>query len=113
MKNVKKIYKLLIVALLLIFMTEKTQAQNSDYIKWVDFNIPGKALHKAMKIDMETYHTPQHINWVELLAMTRAQNTGGTGTDINPVIWKISPGSSKREKAKRKFLRGMKILIIS
>lgn len=45
------------------------EAVDKDYIKWVEFDIPCNALEKAMKIDIETYETPRHVDWIDLLAV--------------------------------------------
>lgn len=67
-------------------------AVKSDYIKWVDFNIPSEALKKAMKIDIETYGDPDHINWIELLAVLGTKYGGN---------WKIYKASDMDNLAER------------
>ncbi|MFP3153656.1 M23 family metallopeptidase [Lachnospiraceae bacterium ZAX-1] len=55
-------------------------AQNQveeEYIKWVDFNVSYEALETAYNLDVETYKTKHHVNFIELLAYTAAKN-GGT-----------------------------------
>jgi len=46
--------------------------------KWVDFNIPAKAMAKAMKYDIESYSAEgeTHIDWIALLAITGTRYGG-------------------------------------
>ncbi len=42
--------------------------KDKDFIKWVDFGISDSALNDAMKVDIESYGTKNHINWIDVLA---------------------------------------------
>lgn len=44
------------------------EGQTADYIKWMEFEIPYGALAAAMKLDMDTYGSDSHKDWVKLLA---------------------------------------------
>lgn len=46
----------------------QTQAQK-NFIKWVDFNVTSAAMKTAMKLDIESYGTDTHVDWIELLAV--------------------------------------------
>lgn len=41
----------------------------TDYIKWVDFDITASAMNEALRYDMNTFQSDIHVNWIELLAM--------------------------------------------
>lgn len=78
-------------------VTESGMAE-ADYIKWVDFSIPSKALNKAMKIDIETYDTPQHVNWIELLAVLGTKYGGDwngyKAADMDSVTERLKTGET-------------------
>lgn len=52
------------------------QSKSEENIKWVDFNVPYGALEKAMKMDIETYDTNNHLDWIEMLAYLGAKYGG-------------------------------------
>lgn len=49
---------------------------DDDYIKWVDFNVSYEALCKAYDLDVSTYDSDVHLNWIELLAYVGAKGGG-------------------------------------
>ena len=51
-------------------------AENDDYIKWVDFKISYTVLRQAMQIDIDTYGSNTHIDWILLLAVAACYNGG-------------------------------------
>ena len=56
--------------------TDKKEAKNKDYIKWVDFTVSYEALCQAYDWDVDTFDTEHHVEWIPLLAYTAAR-TGG------------------------------------
>lgn len=44
------------------------QFAKKEPIKWVEFNVPYHVMEKAMEIDIQTYETETHIDWIETLA---------------------------------------------
>lgn len=50
--------------------------EDDSYIKWVDFNVSYEALCKAYDLDVSTYHSEVHVNWIELLAYAGAKSGG-------------------------------------
>ncbi len=38
------------------------------YIKWVDFNVSAEAMKKACLLDVESYESETHLDWITLLA---------------------------------------------
>lgn len=74
---------LILVALVLatgIFWYEnKTQevSQTQDnFIKWVDFNASKEALKKACLIDIESYESDVHLDWITLLSYAAVRGGG-------------------------------------
>lgn len=47
-----------------------------SYIKWVDFTVTSQALNDAFRYDVDTYQSPVHLNWIELLAFLGAKYGG-------------------------------------
>ncbi len=46
------------------------------YIKWVDFDVTAAAMNDALKVDLATYGTDCHIDWLDLLAYLGSQYGG-------------------------------------
>ena len=51
-----------------------------DYIQWVDFTVTPEALSKSYAYDVDTWNTPVHLSWIELLAYTAARTGGDFGS---------------------------------
>lgn len=49
---------------------------DTDYIKWVDFKICYPALEKALKADIDSHNTENHVNWIDILAYLGAKYGG-------------------------------------
>lgn len=82
-KNMKKhrssIAVTLIFALILCFFaayTERTPVptQNSDYIKWMEFNLTEKAMKKALEFDINSKDDDYPINWIDIIAYCACKN---------------------------------------
>ncbi|HHW49437.1 MAG TPA: M23 family metallopeptidase [Clostridiaceae bacterium] len=56
--------------------TRAAVSSNGEFITWVDFNVPYKALYKAMKMDIDSQDKPVKLNWIEMLAYLAAKNGG-------------------------------------
>lgn len=54
-----------------------TVTQNTgDYIKWVDFNASSEAMKRACLLDVETYESEVHLDWITLLAYAAVRGGG-------------------------------------
>ena len=42
--------------------------EQKDYIKWVEFHVTSEAMICALRYDIESYGTENHIDWIALLA---------------------------------------------
>lgn len=60
-------------------VTEAIIPTSSNHIKWVDFSVPKSALDDALKLDISTYGTENHIKMHEALAYIAAKNYGELG----------------------------------
>ena len=57
---------------------EENEASKKDFIKWVDFNVPYEAMKLSAKLDIDSHSNNSEIkyNWIELLAILAAKNSG-------------------------------------
>lgn len=55
--------------------TAETEKE-TDYIKWVDFDVTGEALKHAYDYDVETYGREAHLDWIDLLALLAVKYGG-------------------------------------
>ncbi len=55
---------------------QAASARENSVIKWVDFDIPYSLLETAMQLDIESYETETHLNWIELLSYLAAKYGG-------------------------------------
>lgn len=73
-----------------------------DYIKWVDFNVSSEALALAYDMDVDTYGTDSHIDWISLLACTAARYGGEFGSqalvDLENTAQRLRSGQSALEE---------------
>lgn len=47
-----------------------------DFIKWVDFNASKEAMKKACLLDIESYESEVHLDWITLLAYAAVRGGG-------------------------------------
>ena len=81
--------------------TDKKEAKNKDYIKWVDFTVSYEALCQAYDWDVDTFDTEHHVEWIPLLAYTAAR-TGGEFDKkalkiLNETAEKLAEGEAEME----------------
>lgn len=71
--------RFIIIELILLFLliglkdpqtnpSSVTQVE-TNYIKWVDFDVTADAMNEALRYDITTFQSDIHINWIELLAL--------------------------------------------
>jgi len=77
---VRKLICVIIAALFIINLTLPVNGEEGPQkrTRWVDFNIPAKAMAKAMDYDIKSYSSKEdaHIDWIALLAMTGTRYGG-------------------------------------
>lgn len=75
-----------------------SQSGDSDYIKWVDFDVSYAALRDAMALDMETWEQDLHISWIESLAYLGTLYGGNFSSykkaDLDGLADRLQEGSS-------------------
>ncbi len=54
----------------------QAQEAKSDYIKYVEFNVPYLALQKALQIDISSHKQEKKLSWIEILAYLGAKYGG-------------------------------------
>ncbi len=65
----------------------------TDYIKWVDFDISSSAMGKAYEYDVESQTQEVKLNWIELLAYLGTRYGGDFSRykekDLNELVRKL------------------------
>lgn len=51
-------------------------ASGTDYIKWVDYTVTAEAMKKACRLDIESYESDIHLDWITLLAYAAVRGGG-------------------------------------
>ncbi len=78
--------------------TNQAPQKNTDFIKWVDFQVTSSAMNKAMKIDIESQKTKTPVNWIDLLAIYAAHHGGNfssfKATELTQIYDRIKNGES-------------------
>lgn len=99
-KNIYRIIAYFLVIITLSVSVNKIRdsfaADATDYIKWVEFNVPYNAMEKALGIDIKYHNTDTPISWIDLLACL-ATKYGGNWTRYK---------SKDMDAFKEKFLSG-------
>lgn len=101
------IFCLLLAAICLLIGTHVRQSDppaievaagvNGNYIKWVDFNVSYEALCAAYELDVESYDSPVHLNWIELLAYAGTKGGGSFDKKSVSLIKKLASELSSGE----------------
>ncbi|WP_245570840.1 polysaccharide deacetylase family protein [Anaerovorax odorimutans] len=80
------------------------QPKSSDSIKWVDFDVPYELLEKTMYLDIESYNSEVHLNWIELLSYLASKYGGNfklyNSHDLDQLIEKLNNGDSMKDLTK-------------
>lgn len=74
-------------------------------IKWVEFNVPYTVMEKAMKIDIQTYESETHIDWIEVLSYLAAKYGGNfkqyKASDMDQLVEELNKGEYTEHLAKK------------
>ena len=81
---------------------------SGNYIKWVDFNVTYDALNTAYNLDVESYDSPVHLNWIELLSYACAKSGGSFGKESIPLIQKLASELSDQKITMEELTKDMK-----
>lgn len=125
MKKICYFFTILILALLLVLVclvksrqsgqtktgmaaVEVAAGANGEYIKWVDFNVTYEALCAAYDLDVGSYDSPVHLNWIELLAYVGASQGGSFGKKSVSLIRRLADELSAGETTLEELTADMK-----
>ncbi|MEA4988489.1 MAG: hypothetical protein VB095_10555, partial [Anaerovorax sp.] len=74
-------------------------------IKWVEFNVPYRVMEKAMELDIKTYETETHIDWIEVLSYLAAKYGGNfkryKASDMDELVTLLNEGEYTEHLAKK------------
>ncbi len=75
----------------------QAQEKKSDYIKYVEFNVPYAALQKSLQIDISAHDQEKKQSWIELLAYLAAKYGGNFASyksnDMDVLVSKLKTQS--------------------
>jgi len=75
----------------------QAQEKKSDYIKYVEFNVPYAALQKSLQIDISAHDQGKKQSWIELLAYLAAKYGGNFASyksnDMDVLVSKLKTQS--------------------
>lgn len=103
---------LLIAAFVLasgIYLYEGTQegiytAQTgNESIKWVDFKVSAEAMKRACLLDVESYESEVHLDWITLLAYAAVRGGGEFGSKTESYITEAAAKLEAKEETKESF----------
>lgn len=86
---------------------EVAAGTDGNYIKWVDFNVSYEALCAAYDLDVNSYDSPIHLNWIELLAYAGAKGGGSFGKESVPLIQKLASELSEEKTTMDELTKDM------
>lgn len=74
----------------------------TDYIKWVEFNIPASVMRMAMEADIQSQKTENKIDYIEILAYLGAKSGGNfknfKKSQLNDAINAVKNGKHKENQ---------------
>ena len=78
--------------------SDSTKSAEKRFIKWVDFTVPNDALRQALRLDVDSFTSDCHLNWIELLAYLAARYGGDfsryRAADMDALAERIKGGAS-------------------
>lgn len=87
---------------------EVVSGTDGDYIKWVDFNVSYEALCTAYDLDVASYGSPVHLNWIELLAYAGAKGGGKFDKGSISLMQKLASELSGQKTTMQELTSDMK-----
>jgi peptidoglycan LD-endopeptidase LytH len=85
----------------------KTEAEKSNYIKYVEFNVSYLALQKALKIDIASHEQGGSLSWIQILAYLGAKYGGDfshyKSNDMDVLVTKLKTQSMESLAEKMKL----------
>ena len=85
-------------------ISQVVASQGNSPIKWVDFDIPYSLLETTMQLDIESYGTETHLDWIELLSYLAAKYGGNFSlyrkADLDRLVERLQQGEYTAHLAK-------------
>ena len=78
-------------------------AQTGSNIKWVDFNVPAEILNKACLLDVQSYESETHLDWITLLAYAAVRGGGEFDKKSEGYLTEAAAKLSDKEETKESF----------
>ncbi len=79
----------------------ETSADGTKYIKWIDFDLTSKAISDALKYDIESYESDNHITLITLLSLLGAKYGGNFKSykkaDLDSIYERLCAGEKPEE----------------
>ncbi len=89
------------------FQEQQVSQTGDNFIKWVDFNASKEALKKACLMDVASYESEIHLDWITLLAYAAVRGGGEFDSKstqyIDDIAAKITAGEITEEQLKEKY----------
>ena len=89
------------------FQEQQVSQTGDSFIKWVDFNVSKEALKKACLMDVASYESEIHLDWITLLAYAAVRGGGEFGSKstqyIDDIAAQITAGEISEEELKEKY----------
>lgn len=89
------------------FQEQQVSQTGDNFIKWVDFNASKEALKKACLMDVASYESEIHLDWITLLAYAAVRGGGEFNSKsteyIEDIAAKITAGEITEEQLKEKY----------
>lgn len=87
--------------------TQEVSQTSDNFIKWVDFNASKEAMKKACLMDIESYESETHLDWITLLAYAAVRGGGefdSKSTEyIDEIAAKLTGGETTEEELREKY----------
>lgn len=100
-KRIRTVLCMILIFSVVLPQSPAARAEESAFIKWVDFDVPYCALDKALEMDIQYHDTDTPVDWVEVLAYLAAKNGGDftnyKNADVVEVVGKLTAGSTMAE----------------
>ena len=78
--------------------SDSARTEEKHFIKWVDFTVSNEALRQALRLDVDSFTSDGHLNWIELLAYLAARYGGDfsryRAADMDALAERIKGGAS-------------------
>lgn len=75
-----------------------------DFIKWVDFNVSKEAMQKACRMDIESYGSEVHLDWITLLSYAAVRGGGEFGSKSLDYINQAAEQLASKEMTLETFM---------